>query len=348
MIFMTGGAGYIGSHTIKMLGYNGYKMIAYDNLSQGRREMVNGCELIEGDLSDKKRLVQIFKDYSISTVFHFAASNLIGESEENPHKYYENNVMNSINLVGAMLDAGVKNIVYSSSAAVYGEPVRIPIEENHPTCPTNVYGMTKLIIESLLNKYSEVYGLRYISLRYFNAAGADPSGMIGEDHTPETHLIPIILNSIMGHCKEITILGTDYDTPDGTCIRDYIHVNDLAHAHILCLNYLENLGFSAVFNLGNGSGFSVREVIQSVEKVTGKRVPFTLGQRRKGDPARLVASSKKVNYHRPCRWHLRIRQDFGQYPSPRLIRIETTILKYCSPTMLAHLRCGASAPTPHH
>lgn len=294
MIFVTGGAGYIGSHVVKLLGEKGCDIIVYDNLSRGHREMVTSGEFIVGDISDKDRLLKIFRDHDVDTVIHFAADSLVGESEEDPHRYYSNNVAGGISLLGAMLEAGVKKIVFSSSAAVYGEPERAPIEEDHPTVPTNVYGNTKLIFENILKKYSSTYGLGFVSLRYFNAAGADPEGAIGEDHSPETHLIPLILDVVLGRKKEIVIFGTDYDTPDGTCIRDYIHVNDLAEAHILALKHLENSPASAIYNLGNGKGFSVREVIGAVERVTGAKVSVVEGDRRKGDPARLVASSEKI------------------------------------------------------
>ena len=225
---------------------------------------------------------------------HFAASSLVGESEEKPHEYYINNIVNGLNLLGAMLEGGVRRFVFSSSAAVYGDPVHVPIREDHPTTPTNVYGNTKLIIETILKKYSEVYGLNSVSLRYFNAAGADPAGDIGEDHTPETHLIPIVLDCALGRRKEVSIFGTDYDTPDGTCIRDYIHVNDLADAHLRALELLGKKEGVFSFNLGNGTGFSVRKVIESTEKVTGKKISVNEAPRRKGDPARLVASSDLI------------------------------------------------------
>lgn len=294
MILVTGGAGYIGSHVVKLLSRYGFATVVVDNLSRGHREMVSTGEFIEGDLSDRDLLVKAMKEKGIDSVIHFAASSLVGESEEDPQQYYENNLSNGINLLGAMLDAGVKKIVFSSSAAVYGNPVHVPIEEGHPTEPTNVYGSTKLIIEGMLKKYFEAYGIRSVSLRYFNAAGADPDAQIGEDHTPETHLIPIVLDCALGRRKDVTVFGTDYDTPDGTCIRDYIHVNDLADAHIKALEHIEKKEGSFFYNLGNGKGFSVRKVIESTERVTGKKIALKEGPRRKGDPDRLVAGSGKI------------------------------------------------------
>lgn len=294
MILVAGGAGYIGSHVVKRLGERGYDLLVYDNLSQGHREMVTRGRLIQGDLSETDRLEELFREHGVTAVMHFAAHCLVGESEIDPHKYYLNNVVNTLGLLDAMLKAGVRRIVFSSSAAVYGEPLGVPIEEDHPTTPTNVYGRTKLIVEHVLEKYASAYGLEYASLRYFNAAGADEGGALGEDHKPESHLIPLVLDVALGRKEAITIFGTDYDTPDGTCIRDYIHVNDLAEAHILALESLAAKGRSSVFNLGNGRGFSVREVIRTAERVTGKRIVTVEGNRRQGDPARLVASSARI------------------------------------------------------
>ncbi len=294
MILVTGGAGYIGSHVVKLLSRYGHETVVFDNLSRGHREMVSTGEFIEGDLSNRDLLIKTMKDKEIESVVHFAASSLVGESEEDPHQYYRNNLSNGINLLGAMLDAGVKKIIFSSSAAVYGNPVEVPIKEDHPTEPTNVYGSTKLIIEGMLRKYFEAYGISSVALRYFNAAGADPDAQIGEDHTPETHLIPIVLDCALGRRTEVTVFGTDYETPDGTCIRDYIHVNDLADAHIKALEYIEKRTGAFFYNLGNGKGFSVRKVIESTERVTGKRIAIKEGPRRKGDPGRLVASSVKI------------------------------------------------------
>ena len=294
MILVTGGAGYIGSHVVKRLGERGYDLVVYDDLSQGHREMVTCGRFIQGDLSETSRLAHLLKDHGVTGVIHFAAHCLVGESEEDPRKYYFNNVVNSIYLLDAMLEAGVQRIVFSSSAAVYGEPLRVPIEEDHPTVPTNVYGQTKLMVENILEKYAAAYGLQYAALRYFNAAGADEGAAIGEDHKPESHLIPLVLDVALGRKKEMTIFGTDYDTPDGTCVRDYVHVSDLAEAHVLALEDLVQTGQSSVYNLGNGKGFSVREVIETAENVTGKKIGAVEGNRRKGDPARLVASSARI------------------------------------------------------
>jgi len=256
--------------------------------------MVSAGEFVRGELSDKNQLLEVMRNRKIDSVIHFAASSLVGESEEDPHRYYQNNIMNGINLLGAMVEAGVRKIVFSSSAAVYGDPVEVPIREDHPTRPTNVYGDTKLIIEGILGKYSVAYGMDSVSLRYFNAAGADPDAEIGEDHTPETHLIPIVLDCALGRRKEVTMFGTDYATPDGTCIRDYIHVNDLADAHIRALAHIDRNKGVFSYNLGNGKGFSVRKVIESTERVTGTKIMVREGAKRKGDPAQLVASSEKI------------------------------------------------------
>lgn len=294
MIFVSGGAGYIGSHCVRKLSEQTDEIIIYDNLSRGHRDMVACGRVIEGDLSETDRVAAVLKDNRVDTVFHFAASSLVGESEEVPHLYYKNNIGGGLSLLDAMLQAGVRQIVFSSSAAVYGEPKTVPMEEDHPTVPTNVYGHTKLIFESILKKYASVYGLRSVCLRYFNAAGADPDGEIGEDHTPETHLIPLILDAALGRRPEITVFGTDYDTPDGTCIRDYIHVSDLADAHILAVERLKAGGGASVYNLGSEAGFSVKEVIAATEKVTGRKISVRFGARRAGDPARLVAGSTKI------------------------------------------------------
>ena len=317
MILVTGGAGYIGAHVVKLLSRSGFETVVYDNLSRGHREMVSAGEFVQGELSDKNQLLEVMRDRKIDSVIHFAASSLVGESEEDPHRYYQNNIMNGINLLGAMLEAGVRKIVFSSSAAVYGDPVEVPIREDHPTRPTNVYGDTKLIIEGILGKYSVAYGMDSVSLRYFNAAGADPDAEIGEDHTPETHLIPIVLDCALGRRKEVTIFGTDYATPDGTCIRDYIHVNDLADAHIRALAHIDRNKGAFSYNLGNGTGFSVRKVIESTERVTGTKIMVREGAKRKGDPAQLVASSEKIM------------KDFGWKPAfPELDTIIETAWKW--------------------
>lgn len=293
MILVTGGAGYIGSHTVRRLRGRGYDVVVYDNLSKGHRWAVKDVELVVGDISDYARVCEVIKRYGIDSVIHFAAYSLVGESMQNPQKYYVNNVIGTISLLRAMVDCGVKKIVFSSTAAVYGEPKEVPIKEDSLLNPTNVYGRTKFMIESILRDYDMAYGLKYVALRYFNAAGADEKGDIGEDHDPETHLIPLVLKAIKGEREDIKIFGTDYDTPDGTCIRDYIHVNDLADAHILALESLKE-GRSDVYNLGNGNGFSVKEVIEVAERVTGKTVKKVESDRRSGDPAVLIASSEKI------------------------------------------------------
>ncbi|QNB47093.1 UDP-glucose 4-epimerase GalE [Thermanaerosceptrum fracticalcis] len=293
-ILVTGGAGYIGSHTVRKLTDIGYNVIVYDSLEKSHKESVKDIPLIVGNILDEQLLDSTMKKYNIQSVIHFAAYSLVGESMAEPEKYYVNNVCGTVNLLKVMLNNNIKRIVFSSTAAVYGEPQEIPITENSPKNPTNVYGKTKLMIEEILKDYDLAYGLKYISLRYFNACGADESGEIGEDHTPETHLMPLVLQSALGKLPEIRIFGTDYPTPDGTCIRDYIHVNDLAEAHILALEKLLADGQSAVYNLGNGNGFSVREVIRAAEEVVGKPIKVVEGERRPGDPAVLVASAEKI------------------------------------------------------
>lgn len=293
-ILVTGGAGYIGSHTVMALLEQGYNTITFDNLSEGHRESVTGGEFFKGDLSDPEALREVFSTHSIDGVVHFASKCYVGESMENPQKYYYENVVNGLNLLKIMMEYGVKNIIFSSSAATYGNPHHIPITEEHPASPINTYGETKLIIEKILRDYDRAYGLKYISLRYFNAAGADPKGRIGENHEPETHLIPLVLDAAMGIRENIQIFGTDYDTEDGTCVRDYIHILDLAEAHILGLKKLFSGGKSGVYNLGTGNGNSVREIIEVAERVTGKKIPVKETPRRPGDPPALIASSKKA------------------------------------------------------
>lgn len=292
-VLVTGGAGYIGSHVVKELLKNRYEPIVFDNLQSGHREAVKGGIFIHGDLSDSEALKRLFLDHDIKSVMHFAADCLVGESMENPWKYYKNNVINSIKLLEVMENFNVKNLVFSSSASVYGEPQEIPISEDHPCNPTNPYGETKLIFEKMLDAASKTGKINYISLRYFNAAGADPEGEIGEDHSPETHLIPIVLKAALND-ETVPIFGTDYDTPDGTCIRDYLHVTDIAYAHILALRRLEEGKKGGIYNLGNGNGYSVMEVIEEAMRVTKKKIPINESQRRPGDPSRLVASSEKI------------------------------------------------------
>jgi UDP-glucose 4-epimerase len=293
VILVTGGAGYIGSHVVKDLLRQNYKPIIFDNLQTGHRKATENALFIEGNLSDQRKLAEIFRDNSIDAVMHFAADCLVGESVQNPIKYFNNNVKNSLKLIEIMEEFNVRKIVFSSSAAVYGDPEQIPIPELHPCAPSNPYGETKWIVEKVLQTFRDEGKLNFISLRYFNAAGADPEGELGEDHSPETHLIPLVIKAALDGTS-VPVFGTDYNTPDGTCIRDYIHVSDLAQAHILALRKLEQGKFSGVYNLGNGNGYSVREVIETVKKVTGRKVVAVESPRRPGDPARLVASSEKI------------------------------------------------------
>ena len=294
-ILVLGGAGYIGSHTALELVKAGNEVVIADNLVTGYRKAIpKGAKFYEGDLRDFDFLNKLFQQEKIDAVIHFAAYSLVGESVTNPLKYYDNNLYGTKVLLEAMVKNNVGKIVFSSTAATYGEPENIPILETDRTCPTNPYGETKLAMEKMFKWTAEAHGLRYVSLRYFNACGADESGTIGEAHNPESHLIPLILQVPNGKRETISIYGTDYDTPDGTCIRDYIHVTDLAQAHILAVQYLNNGGESDIFNLGNGVGYSVREVIETARKVTGHPIPATETSRRAGDPARLVASSEKA------------------------------------------------------
>ncbi len=286
----------MGSAAALALSDAGYSVVVLDNFVKGHRDMVFG-ELAEGDLRDEIFLEDLFARYSVEGVLHFAAFSLVGESMKEPEKYYANNVEGTLSLLRAMRNAGVSRFVLSSTAAVYGEPERTPISETDPLVPTNVYGETKLFLEQVCGRYGDAYGLSSVMLRYFNAAGADPRGRAGEDHTPETHLIPLVLDTVLGRRKSITVFGSDYPTPDGTCIRDYVHVADLASAHLGALESLfrgEGEGRCRKYNLGNGKGYSVAEVIAAVEKVTGFSVPLEKGERRWGDPAVLVASSEKA------------------------------------------------------
>lgn len=293
-ILVTGGAGYIGSHTVKELAKANHHAVILDNLSKGHREAVLKAKFIHGDTGNKKLFVELLKSEKIEAVIHFAASSLVGESMTKPAEYYRNNLVNGLSILDAMCETKVECLVFSSTAAVYGEPVEIPIREDNPTIPTNTYGATKLALESAMNWYSQAYGLRCISLRYFNAAGADPEGELGEDHDPETHLIPLVLRTVLGQAPDIKIFGSDYPTPDGTCVRDYIHVTDLAAAHILAVEALANGAKTNTYNLGNGLGYSVQEVIRTTEEVVGKQLNKKFSERRPGDPAILVASSEKI------------------------------------------------------
>jgi UDP-glucose 4-epimerase len=294
MILVTGGAGYIGSHINKELNRAGYETVVLDNLIDGHEDFLKWGKFEKVDLRDLNGIRNIFDSYSIESVMHFAAFINVGESIEYPQKYYLNNLRNTLNLLQVMLEFKVKKLVFSSTCATYGNPLEIPLTEDHPKNPINPYGWGKFMVEQVLKDYSSAYALRYVSLRYFNAAGADPEGEVGERHHPETHLIPLIMDAAIGRRKDIKIFGTDYETPDGTCIRDYIHVTDLADAHLKALKYLEAGGISQVFNLGNGNGFSVREVIETARNVTGKEIKVTETDRRQGDPPILVGSSKKA------------------------------------------------------
>lgn len=294
-LLVLGGAGYIGSHTATELLDNGHEVVIADNLVTGYREAVpEKATFYQGDLRDKDFLVDLLTKEKVDAVIHFAAFSLVGESVTNPLKYYENNLYGTKVLLDAMIETGVDKIVFSSTAATYGEPENIPILESDRTCPTNPYGETKLAMEKMISWAAKAHGLHFVSLRYFNACGAHKSGKIGEAHNPESHLIPLVLQVPNGKREFVSIYGNDYDTPDGTCIRDYIHVTDLAKAHILAVEYLMNGGESDIFNLGNGVGYSVKEVIETAIKVTGHPIPAKEEARRAGDPARLVASGEKA------------------------------------------------------
>ena len=294
-LLVLGGAGYIGSHTATELLDNGHEVVIADNLVTGYREAIpEKATFYQGDLRDKDFLVDLLTKEKVDAVIHFAAFSLVGESVTNPLKYYENNLYGTKVLLDAMIETGVDKIVFSSTAATYGEPENIPILESDRTCPTNPYGETKLALEKMISWAAKAHGLHFVSLRYFNACGAHKSGKIGEAHNPESHLIPLVLQVPNGKREFVSVYGNDYDTPDGTCIRDYIHVTDLAKAHILAVEYLINGGESDIFNLGNGVGYSVKEVIETARKVTGHPIPAKEEARRAGDPARLVASGEKA------------------------------------------------------
>ena len=294
-ILVCGGAGYIGSHAVHALVEKGEQVVIVDNLQTGHRGALNpAAKFYEGDIRDAAVLDKIFTENKIEAVIHFAANSLVGESMEKPLLYFNNNVYGMQVLLEGMVRHGVDKIVFSSTAATYGEPKRVPIHEDDETCPTNTYGETKLTMEKMMKWVSRANGVRYVSLRYFNAAGALPDGSIGEDHKTETHLIPLILQVPTGRRDHITVFGDDYPTPDGTCLRDYIHVVDLADAHVLALEYLRKGGASDIFNLGNGQGFSVKEMIAAAEKATGRSIKVEIGARRAGDPAQLIASSEKA------------------------------------------------------
>ncbi|WP_448527773.1 UDP-glucose 4-epimerase GalE [Parathermosynechococcus lividus] len=297
LVLVTGGAGFIGTHTVLALQQAGFEVLILDNLERGHRDLVEtvlNAQLIVGDIGDRPLLDQVFHSRSIAAVLHFAAYIEVGESVRFPDRFYKNNVNGTLTLLQAMVAAQVPSIVFSSTAAVYGLPQRLPLEETDPCAPINPYGRSKWMVEQILADMERAYGLKYVIFRYFNAAGADPYGRLGEDHHPETHLIPLVLQTALGRRPHISIYGTDYPTPDGTCIRDYIHVSDLAYAHVLGLKYLLAGGESNVLNLGNGHGFSVRQIIDTAARVTGCHIPVHQSDRRAGDPARLVANADRA------------------------------------------------------
>lgn len=293
-ILVIGGAGYIGSHMVRMLAKQGYNPVVFDNLSKGHREAVANYPFELGDLGDKARLTEVFKKYGIEAVMHFAAFAEVGESVKEPSKYYHNNVAKVLDLLDALVENDIKYFVFSSTAATFGEPIRPKIDESHPQNPINPYGNTKLMVEKILSDFDTAYGLKATALRYFNASGADDSGEIGESHNPETHLIPIVLQAAAGKRASIKMFGTDYPTPDGTCVRDYVHVNDLARAHILALEKMFKDNVSERFNLGSGNGFSVAEIVKEAKRITGIDFTVEKAPRRDGDPAVLVADSAKA------------------------------------------------------
>jgi len=299
-ILVCGGAGYIGSHMVKMLADAGHEVVVFDNLSTGHREAVKWGKLVEGDLLNRSDLKSLFEQYDFSAVMHFSARSLVGESIQNPSLYYENNVVGTYNLLEQMRRSGVNRFIFSSTAATYGNPIKTPIDESHPKQPINPYGQSKLMVETMLNDYASAYGMNSVSLRYFNAAGADSSGVIGESHEPETHLIPNILISLLKEGAGLKVFGNDYETPDGTCVRDYIHIQDLCQAHLKAIDYLDNHEGAMAFNLGNGTGFSVLDIINAVEKVTGNKVAYEIVDRRPGDPPVLVADSRLAT--RELKW----------------------------------------------
>ena len=293
-ILIVGGAGYIGSHTAKLVAQGGKEAVVFDNLVYGHEWAVKWGPFVKGDLADQAALDRVFKDHHIEAVIQFAAYTYVGESVTNPRKYYRNNLVNTLNLLDAMVDNGVRDIVFSSTAATYGDPIAVPISEAHPQNPVNPYGETKLAVERAMKWYAGAYGMRFAALRYFNAAGADPDAAIGEDHDPETHLIPLAIEAALLRRPPLEIYGTDYPTPDGTAVRDYVHVDDLAEAHRLALVALQGGTPSLHLNLGTGRGHSVREVIAAVEVATGRKVPYREAGRRAGDPPSLVADARRA------------------------------------------------------
>ncbi len=293
-ILVVGGAGYIGSHMCKYLHKVGMTPIVLDNLSYGHRSAVKWGPFYEGNMDDPALLETIFSKHKIAAAMHFAAFCYVGESVTEPLKYYNNNITSTLGLLSAMNDNGVKNLIFSSTCATYGEPEYIPLTEDHPQNPINPYGRSKLMMEQILDDFDHAYNLKSVCLRYFNAAGADSEGELGEDHNPETHLIPLVLHTAMGTRDKLTVFGNDYPTEDGTCIRDYIHITDLAQAHYLSLQHLLKGGDSKKYNLGNGNGYSILELIETAKKVTGKEIPFDYVDRREGDPAKLIGTAQKV------------------------------------------------------
>ena len=293
-VLVIGGAGYIGSHTAYILRDRGYEVVVFDSLELGHKEAVEGLTFVKGDYADLELLDKTIKDHHIDAVMHFGAYASVGDSVADPAKYYENNIGKGLVILRAMLDNGVKNMIFSSSAATYGEPQILPIPENHPQKTTNPYGETKLMYERILQDYDHAFGLKSVSLRYFNAAGADPAGRLGEDHTPEQHIIPLVIDTALGRRESVQVFGTDWDTRDGSCLRDFVHIVDLADAHIRALEYLKNGGQTTAYNLGNSYGTTVLEVIAATEKVTGKKINAIPAPRRPGDPGRLVASCDKI------------------------------------------------------
>lgn len=293
-VLVTGGAGYIGSHMVKALLAAEYHPVILDNLSSGSPSAVLGGEFVRGDLADQQLLDDLFTASKFAGVMHFASFINVGESVEQPLKYYRNNFLNTLNLLECMFRHNANNFIFSSSAAIFGNPLRTPIDESHPVAPINPYGQSKSMVETALADFDRAYGLRSVSLRYFNAAGADPDGELGERHAPETHLIPLALGAASGRLPALKIFGRDYDTPDGTCIRDYVHTFDLCQAHLLALEFLLQGGRSSAFNLGSGGGYSVQEVISVAESVTGGKIPVSVAPRRPGDPVRLVADSRLI------------------------------------------------------
>lgn len=293
-VLVCGGAGYIGSHMVRHLRTYGHEVVVFDNLSTGHRAAVGATPLVVGDLRDRQVLGALFREHRFDAVMHFCASSLVGESVQRPLAYYENNVAATLNLLQAMLQARVDRLVFSSTAAVFGQPQSARIDEDHPTRPINPYGQSKLMVERILCDAGSAYGLRSVALRYFNAAGAHPSGELGESHEPETHLVPNVLRAALGQGAALRVFGTDYDTVDGTCVRDYVHVDDLAAAHLKALEFMRSQEGAHAFNLGNGQGFTVLQVIEAARRVTGRRIEFEPAARRAGDPAVLVASSDRA------------------------------------------------------